>query len=539
VPWWGSAGHINEEAPPLRNNTRVAALALGLVATVTLAGCSAGASSSGDAPSSLVIDTAFTLETGDPGRNYVPTGYMVSKAVYETLLDFAGSDETTPVPGLATFEQNADATVFTFTLDADRVFSDGSPITADDVVFSLERVKGMVESKANFLMSGIEVAKIDDLTVELTTETPSLKLPALMTNPSLAILNSEVVIANGGTTDDTDAAEEFLNGESAGSGPYVIDSLDFASQVVLTENENYNGDEEIDFGRVVIRSVSESATQKLNLEGGDSNVAVDLSGDQVADLSDDVTVTSGPSAQTIFLLLNQNPEISEFTSNPDFVDAVRYALDYDGLLELAGAGSEQATGVIPPSFLGALTDGVEQDLDASATALAASGYDGETITLEYPNDYPVGGVSFTPLAERIQSQLDAAGITLELAPAPFTTQIDEYVNGREAFSIWFWGPDYADSANFLPFAAGDKVGLRAGWTAEMSPETVALSAAAANATSVEEREAAFAAFAQGLQDSGPFVPLIVPGSNIATASSITGVSYNSTWTMDIAELRAK
>ena len=523
----------------MRNNNRVAALALGLVATVTLAGCSAGASTSGDAPSSLVIDTAFTLETGDPGRNYVPTGYMVSKAVYETLLDFAGSDESTPVPGLATFEQNADATVFTFTLDADRVFSDGSPITADDVVFSLERVKGMVESKANFLMSGIEVAKIDDLTVELTTETPSLKLPALMTNPSLAILNSEVVIANGGTTDDTDAAEEFLNGESAGSGPYVIDSLDFASQVVLTENENYNGDEEIDFGRVVIRSVSESATQKLNLEGGDSNVAVDLSGDQVADLSDDVTVTSGPSAQTIFLLLNQNPEISEFTSNPDFVDAVRYALDYDGLLELAGAGSEQATGVIPPSFLGALTDGVEQDLDASATALAASGYDGETITLEYPNDYPVGGVSFTPLAERIQSQLDAAGITLELAPAPFTTQIDEYVNGREAFSIWFWGPDYADSANFLPFAAGDKVGLRAGWTAEMSPESVTLATAAADATSVDEREAAFSAFAQGLQDSGPFVPLIVPGSNIATASSITGVSYNSTWTMDIAELRAK
>lgn len=523
----------------MRNQNRVAALALGLVAATTLAGCSGAASSGGDAPSSLVIDTAFTLETGDPGRNYVPTGYMVSKAVYETLLDFTGSDESTPVPGLATFEQNDDATVFTFTLDADRVFSDGSPVTADDVVFSLERVKGMVESKANFLMSGIEVAKIDDLTVELTTETPSLKLPALMTNPSLAILNSEVVIANGGTTDDTDAAEDFLNGESAGSGPYVIDTIDFATQVVLTENENYNGAEEIDFDRVVIRSVSESATQKLNLEGGDSHVAVDLSGDQVADLSDNVTVTSGPSAQTIFLLLNQDPAISEITSNPDFVDAVRFALDYDGLLELAGAGSEQATGVIPPSFLGALTDGVEQDLDAAAASLAASGYDGETVTLEYPNDYPVGGVSFTPLAERIQSQLGAAGITLELAPAPFTTQIDEYVNGREAFSIWFWGPDYADSANFLPFAAGDKVGLRAGWTADASPDSVALAAAAADATSVEEREAAFTAFAQGLQETGPFVPLIVPGSNIATASSITGVAYNSTWTMDIAELRAK
>ena len=523
----------------MRNKNRVTAIAVGLVAAVTLAGCSGGSSGESDVPSSLVIDTAFTFETGDPGRNYVPTGYMVSKAVYETLLDFSGSDESTPVPGLATYEQNDDATVFTFTLDEGRVFSDGSPVTADDVVFSLERVKGMTESKANFLMNGIEVSKVDDLTVELSTEVPSLKLPALMTNPSLAILNSEVVIANGGTTDATDAAEDFLNSESAGSGPYVIDSIDFASQVVLTGNEKYNGDEEIDFDRVVIRSVSESATQKMNLEGGDSHVAVDLSGDQVAGLAGKVTVTSVPSAQTIFLLLNQNPEVSDITSNPDFVEAVRYALDYDGLLELTGAGSEQATGVIPPSFLGALTDGIEQDADRAAKALEASGYNGETVTLEYPNDYPVGGVSFTPLAERIQSQLDAAGITVELAPAPFTTQIDEYVNGREAFSIWFWGPDYADSANFLPFTAGQKVGLRAGWTAEENPEIGELATAAEGAVSLEEREAAFSAFATALQESGPFVPLIVPGSNIATADFITGVAYNSTWTMDIAELRVK
>ncbi|EMQ96757.1 ABC transporter substrate-binding protein [Paeniglutamicibacter gangotriensis] len=523
----------------MRTTTRVTALAFGLAATAMLAGCSGGSDSSAKAPSSLVIDTAFTLETGDPGRNYVPTGYMVSKAVYETLLDFEGADESTPIPGLATFEQNEDATVFTFTLEEGRVFSDGSPITADDVVFSLNRVKGMVDSKANFLMNGVEVAKIDDRTVKLTTATPSLKLPALMTNPSLAILNSKLVLANGGTTDNTDAAEEFLNAGSAGSGPYIIDSIDFATQVVLAENEKYNGDEKLDFSRVVIRSVSESATQKLNLEGGDSHVAVDLSGDQVADLADGVSVTSGPSAQTIFLLLNQNPEISKITSNPDFVDAVRYALDYEGLLELAGAGSEQATGVIPPAFLGALDSGVERDLGKSAKSLTASGYNDETITLEYPNDYPVGGVSFTPLAERIQAQLDEAGIKLKLAPAPFTTQIDEYVNGREAFSIWFWAPDYADSANFLPFAAGDKVGLRAGWNDGMSPESVKLASAAANATTVDEREIAFRKFTEEMQKSGPFVPLIVPGSNIATAESITGVAYNSTWTMDIAELHSK
>ena len=521
-------------------NTRAKVLAFGAVAVLGLSGCAGGSGTEeGASPETLVIDTAFTLETGDPGRNYVPTGYMVSKAVYETLLDFEGSDESSPVPGLASYEQNEDATVFTFILEDGRQFSDGSAVTADDVVFSLNRVKGMTESKANFLMAGIEVAKIDEKTIELKTETPSLKLPALMTNPSLAIVNSDEVIANGGTTDDSDAAEDFLNGTSAGSGPYQLETVDFTSQVVLTKNPSYNGPEAPSFERVVIRNVTESATQKMNLQGGDAHVVTDLSGDQIDGLTDGFTVSSTAGAQTIFLLLNQDKAVSDITSNPDFVSAVRFALDYDGLLEMAGAGSQQATGVIPPSFLGSLDTGVERDLERSKEALGKSGYGGESITLEYPNDYPVGGVNFTPLAERIQSQLGEAGITVELAPAPFTTQIDEYVNGREAFSIWFWGPDYADSANFLPFGAGSKVGLRAGWTAEMSPETVELAAAAENAVTVDEREAAFAGFASALQESGPFVPLIVPGSNIATASSITGVAYNSTWIMDIAELTAK
>jgi peptide/nickel transport system substrate-binding protein len=192
--------------------------------------------------------------------------------------------------------------------------------------------------------------------------------------------------------------------------------------------------------------------------------------------------------------------------------------------------------VIPTSFLGALDDGIEQDLDASAAALTASGYAGETIRLQYPNDYPVGGVEFTPLAERVQSQLEAAGIAVELAPAPFTTELDAYVNGTEGFSMWFWGPDYADSANFLPFAPGLKVGLRAGWTAEMNPEIADLAAKAAGETDPDARESVFTDFAAAMQEQGPFVPLMIPGSNIAAADTVEGAVYNSIWTMDIAEL---
>ncbi|MGM7678898.1 ABC transporter substrate-binding protein [Microbacterium sp. A94] len=519
--------------------SRKSLIAIGAVALLAVTGCSGGNSANGGGNSSaasLVIDTAFSVETADPGHSYDPTGNMLAKALYETLVDFEGSDVSTPIPGLASWEQNDDATEFTFTLEGERSFSDGTPVEAKDVVFTLQRIQGMVEAKPNFLLNGVTIEEVDDKTIRFTTETPLLQLPAILANPALGIVNADVVIENGGTTDGTDTAQAFLDGTSAGSGPFVLDTLDLASQIVLTGNDEYDGKEDSAYDRVVIRNVSESATQLANLKGGDTMVAMDLNGDQVATLGDDLNVDAVPSGQSIFLLLNQSADNAGELANVKIAEAIRYALDYDALLELAGAGSVQATGVIPPGFEGALDAGVEQDLDRTQAALAEAGYTGQTLKLQFPNDYPVGGVEFTPLAERVQAQLKDAGINVELAPAPFATELDAYVNGTEGFGLWFWGPDYADSANFLPFGPGLKVGLRSGWAAEANPEIAALAAEAASATDADERTAAFTEFAEAMQAEGPFVPLIVPGRNIATAGDVTGAVYNSVWEIDIAEI---
>lgn len=531
--------HLRFRATTMRATAALAAAAL------LLAGCSggnsanpAGPGASSSAGGTLVVDTAFSLETADPAHNYVPTGNMVLHAVYDTLLTFAGTDSSTPQPALATMQQNDDATEFTFTIQDGRTFSDGSPVTADDVVFSLNRVAALKDSKANFLMAGITVAKVDDKTVKLSTATPSLQLPAIVTNPSLGILNSKVVKANGGTGDAQDTAQKYLDGASAGSGPYTLESMDLTSQVVLAKNTKYDGPDTPAYDKIVIRNIAESATQLTNLQGGDSNVAVDLSGDQVKNLKDGFTVKSVPSAETLFLLINQDAAIADKgTANPKFAEAVRYGLDYPKLLELAGAGSVQATSVIPPMFGGALDAGVQQDVNRAKAALAASGYQGETLKLQFPNDNPVGGVEFTPLAERVQQQLKDVGINVDLAPAPFATEVDPYVAGKEAFSLWFWGPDYADATSFLPFGPGEKVGLRAGWPATAATDIADLVAKAKNATDTDQRNTAFSDFAKAMQDSGPFVPLIVPGSNLASDNSVTGLEYNVTWTLDLRNLK--
>jgi peptide/nickel transport system substrate-binding protein len=466
---------------------------------------------------------------------YEPTGQLIDKALYETLLDFDGSDVANPVPGLATMEASDDAKTFTFTLEEGHTFSDGSPVEADDVVFSLQRVIGMA-GNPSFLLAGVTVTKIDDMTVELTTEVPTPALPYIIPNPALGILNSEVVIENGGATDDTDAAEEWLNANSAGSGPYVLDSLDITSQVVLVANDEYTGDAPT-YTRVVVRNV-DGATQSINVQGGDSQVALDLSADQVSDLADGIDVQADPSANVIFLLLNQNPDISEITSNPDFVSAVKKAVDYNDLVELAGEGTSQANGVIPSMFLGALGEGegLTTDLDGAKADLEASGYAGETVTLNFPSDITLSGVEFTTLAQRVQSQLEAAGITVELAPAPVATELDAYRNGTEQIGLWYWGPDYPDPSDYLVFTPGATVGLRAGWELGADDAVTTLADAAALGGTTDERTTQFSDLQVALNESGPFIPLLQPANNIAFADSVSNVEYNAVWTIDIADL---
>ncbi|MGH8964849.1 MAG: ABC transporter substrate-binding protein, partial [Actinomycetes bacterium] len=418
---------------------RSVALAAATAVVLAVAACGSGGSGggSGSGPT-LVIDSTFDLKTVDPGREYELTGQMLTHGMYETLLTFTGDDVGTPAPGLASsYELSPDAKTLTLTLAQGRVFSDGSPVTADDVVFSLQRVAGM-NGNPSFLLDGVTVEKKDDTTVVLTSAEPNPALPFILPNPALSIINSEVVTANGGTTDETDAAEKFLNGASAGSGPYVLESLDVASRAVLKRNEAYNGPKKPGYDGVVIRNV-EAATQALNVQKGDSQVAVDLSSDQVKGLDQSrVTVTSGPSAYMIFLMLNQSAEVSPATANPSYVEAVKKAIDYPGLLEVAGTGSVQPGGMIPSLISGSLPseEALTQDVGGAGAALAASGVAGETPKLAYPSDLTLNGLSFQTMAEKLQAQLAEAGIAIDLAPAPVATELENYRAGKEQMGLW-------------------------------------------------------------------------------------------------------
>ncbi len=519
---------------------RTTLTALLLTTAVALSACSAGGSPGPAAGGkTLVVDTSFDLKTADPGRMYEATGLFIGKAVYDTLLTFDGGDVTKPVPALAkSYELSQDGKVLTLELRPGAKFSDGSPVTADDVVFSLTRLRDL-KGNPSFLLEGVEVAKTGESTITLTSKTPNPALPYILPNPVLGILNSKVAKAHGATTDDKDKAEQYLNSASAGSGPYVIESFNVSNQVVLRANKEYYGDKPA-YDKVVIRNV-EAATQKLNVQRGDSQIALNLSGDQAKNMPAGLQVKRAASANVIYMFATRNEAVSKTTANPKFAEAVRKGVDYAGLLELAGEGSVQAPGIIPSQLLGALPpeQAPERDVAGAKAALAASGLTDPSVELEYPSELTVNGLSLQPLAERVQANLKEVGITVELKPTPLTAAADNYRNGKEEMGLWYWGPDHPDPSGYLVFLPGKPVGLRLGWKAGADKELEALGEQAATTVGDDARKQAYAELQTRLNSSGPYIPLIQPGQNIVTAASVTGLDYHPVWTVDLADLGVK
>jgi peptide/nickel transport system substrate-binding protein len=494
----------------------------------------AAADQGGAAETTVVIDASYDyFETVDPARERSSLGALTVHALYDTLVTYAGEDMSTVVDGLASMEIADEFKTFTFTLDPDRHFATGNPVTADDVIFSLTRVQN-IGSNSSPYYAGMTFTKVDDLTVVITTEEPKADLPAIIASEPSAIVEQAVVEAAGGTADETDAAEASLNVTAAGSGPYQIEKADFTGEVVLVKNANYDGPNQPGFDRVVIRN-ADASTQKMSLEAGDTQVALDLSPAEAATL-DPSMVYSAPSVSNVYLITS-----FEYLGL-DALTGIRAAIDYDALVELAGAGARQSTAIVPRQFAGAAPESATLKHDLEAAKPLAAAFD-KTIKLSYLSDASIYGLQFTSLAEKLQAQLQEAGFQVELAPTPGATFWDSYSSGTLQMGLAYWLPDYLDASGYLVFAPPNSYApdnafgqTFANWKTASDEFQAAVEAAYA-ATDEAERKAAFEKFGELSNQESPFIPLFQPAINIGHAADVTGVAYNAAWTIDVALLK--
>ncbi|MBO3088218.1 ABC transporter substrate-binding protein [Cellulomonas dongxiuzhuiae] len=525
-------------------------LALAAVAALTLAGCTAGsaggaggaAGDSTDGPATggtLTVANSFVVKNLDPAQVYEATGAMAVHAMYDTLVTFEGSDVSDPQPLLAeSWESNDDATEFTFTLRDDVVFSDGSELTADDVVFSLNRLVNL-KGSPSVTVQGFSASSPQDGVVVVTTETPNPNVPTILAMPATSIVNAETARANG-ATDAADAAESdsatsFMDGESIGSGPYVLDAFDPASEIVLTANPEYWGEAPA-YERIVIQNV-EAQNQKMSVErAGRDFVALDLSGRMLEDLGDELQVSSTQDT-FYFLTLHQDPAVSEITSNLEFVRALRASIDYEGLAALFGSEARPAAGMVPTAFAGALpeSESKAQDLDAAKQHLAASGVADPSVTLMFPA-MTYRGVDLATIATKVQNDAAQAGITVQLDPQPIASFLDAQTAGKVAFRFSPQSLNYPVASSLVNnFHPGQTSAERTGWTLERAtPEAVAAGDRVRAALDTAEQDAAMQDWQRVLDEDGPYIPLAYNSGVVVSTSDLVGADYSPAgWQVDL------
>lgn len=492
----------------------------------------------------LVIGHAEATDSLDPARGYNQTTSLIHKATYDTLVTFPADSSAQILPGLAeSWTISDDGLTYTFTLKDGAAFSNGDPVTAADVAFSFNRVINVKGNPSSLTTTIASAEAADDKTFVLTLTEVDPSILAKLVFGGFSVVDAAVVQENGGTdaadADTTDTAEEWLNSNSAGSGPYVLESWEPQVETVLVRNENYWGEAPY-YDRVIITNLPEAATQKAALESGEIDMALDVTADQVSSLESagGISVYQGPGSIIHFLLMNANPDVGGPMSDPSVQQAVRLALDYEGYVSLFGGVTPAS--VIPVGFLGAYgpEKALTRDLDAARALMTDAGYaDGFETTLDYPV-LTFQGVNMETTAQKVQADLAEIGITVNLNPGEVQVALEGYRSGTQAFAYWFWGPDYIDPQNYVEFLPGRLVGLRAQWTEENAdPAIIEIRDRALAATETDARVAAFEEMQDYLQSNGTFAPFLQPGVQVAYTTGIEGFTYyNPIWLVDVAEL---
>src|SRR5438445_5237761 len=291
--------------------------------------------SAGGAATTLVIDRDTSdLISLDPAVLYEFSAVFATHNVYETLVKFEGTDLTTPKAGLATSWDVKDAgstNDMTFKLKSGVKFASGNPLTADDVIYSVQRAIKLNKSPA-FLYTDIaglkaESIKATDPTTVVISLPKTASVQAFLTILTFTI--GGVVDSKEVKTKETagDSGSAYLLDHSAGSGPFVVDHWTKNTEVLLKANPNYGGTKPPLSG-ILVKHVPESTNQQFALEKGDADVARNLSPQQVAALQGKAGVSTTTASSLLLVYVGMNVTKKPL-DNVNVREALRTAVDYD------------------------------------------------------------------------------------------------------------------------------------------------------------------------------------------------------------------
>ncbi len=410
----------------------------------------AAASSGGTtAAKALTITSGATPVTLDPGVSLDGQSPLLWRCVYEPLLQFKGSTIDVEPRLAQSYELDAAANRLVFHLRPGVEFTDGTAMDAAAVKLNIERQIGVKQGISYALSTVKSVDTPDDHTVvvNLTGYSDGL-LYGFASLYGLYMISPKAITDHKGK----DWAQSWLRSHMVGTGPYTLENYQLNQQASFTRNAKYwAGWKGPHFERVLVQYVSDPSSGRLQIERGESQIALYLPDDVVYSMrsESDVKVTDDPSFNVYYLGL---PCRTGPTANKAVRQAISYGFDYDTWTQnvLNGTGT-QARGPLPKIFPG--WDGTlpqySYNVDKARKMLAAAGHAGGGFSLKFI--YETGYYWKRPLGEQFQSNMKDLGITVsiqELSPSTWVGTLSNKATANEAYGVVWW-PSLATPFDFL------------------------------------------------------------------------------------------
>jgi peptide/nickel transport system substrate-binding protein len=465
----------------------------------------------------------------DPVLNDANVDIWVLSNIYDTLL-LPTDDGKGVQPGLATaWTVSPDGKTVTLTLRDGIKFSDGSPITAQDVKWSLERAHDPKNGIWNFLLESLGTVDVrDEKTVVLTLKhaDPTI-LPALSTFNS-SILPEKAFEASPGAT-DADKAKNFAE-HPIGSGPFAFQSWSRGSEMKLVKNPYYwrDGDD----GKklpyldgVTFEVLPDDATRILKVQSGELDGAEFIPFSRVEELKGNpaLNMVLFPSTRVVYGNFNVRPKLNDGSVNPLANDKLRLALNYatdkDALIAIVTHG----VGTPMSSYLSAATpmhvgEGAvfPFDADKAKALMKESGLSNVTISCLVL----AGNVDEVGIATALQQMWGEIGVTLKIEQVDNATLTSRYRAGDFSMRLSVWTDDIADPNEATSYFAYYPTiqSQHSGWK---SDEADTLFEQSQSELDPKKRAAQFARI-QELYKSGPIVPLYETPYPVVLKKTIKG-----------------
>ncbi|MBE7366754.1 ABC transporter substrate-binding protein [Ramlibacter pallidus] len=383
----------------------------------------------------------------------------VTGNIYEGLVGRNKDLSLTPL--LATSWRQTSPTVWRFELRKGVQFHDGTPFTADDVLFSFARTQVDGSDMKSYTNDVKEVRKINDHAVEIETKAPFPILPDVI---SLVYVMSKKWAETNQATRPVDRRKGIENAASFranGTGPYRLRERQPNVRSTFVRNGNYWGKIEGNVQEVVFTPIGNDATRVAALLSGEVDLMEPVPVQDIDRVngSANAKVMVGPELRTIFLGMDQSRNELLYSSvkgkNPFKDKRVRQAfyqaIDIEGIQKTVMRGASKPTALMVGPGINGFDAGQNKrlpyDPEGAKKLLADAGYpQGFEVTMNCPNDRYVNDAR---ICQTVAANLSRIGVKINLAAETKGTYFPKILRRDTSFYMLGWTPGTYDAHNAL------------------------------------------------------------------------------------------